>query len=149
MNTSSAKPLPLGTTPAFAGMHKWLQRGLFVCLTALVLEGAFTFPLLAIWYGWPKLSLQEICGEFEKIRFADESRECKYPYPLFAAAEGAGQKTAQDVWGVQPKPLYKKIEYRELVRRHDERLARQAVESRAEPASGTQPATAATPSPSP
>ena len=118
--------LPLGTTPPYARMHKWLQRGLFVCLTALVLEGAFTFPLLALWYGWPTLSLQEICSEFEKVRFSDESRECIYPYPLFAPAEGAGQKTARDVWGVQPKPQYKRIEFRELIKRRDERLARQA-----------------------
>jgi hypothetical protein len=116
--------LPLGTTPAFAGMHKWLQRGLMVCLTALVLEGAFTFPLLALWYGWPALSLQEICSEFEKIRFADETRVCRYPYPLFAPSEGAGQTTARDAWGVQPRPLNARLEFRELVRRRDERLAR-------------------------
>jgi hypothetical protein len=114
-------------------MHKWLQRGLFVCLTALVLEGAFTFPLLALWYGWPTLSLQEICSEFEKIRFADESRECIYPYPLFAPAEGAGQKTAQDRWGVQPRPLYKRVEYREFIKRRDERLARQSAAKQATP----------------
>ena len=125
MNNASTNNLPLGTTPAFAGMHKWLQRGLIVCLSALVLEGAFTFPLLAIWYGWPELSLQEICTEFEKIRFSDESRECIYPYPLFAPAEGAGQKTAQDVWGVQPRPQYKAIEYRELIERRNARRAAQ------------------------
>lgn len=121
--------LPLGTTPAFAGMHKWLQRGLIVCLTALVLEGAFTFPLLAIWYGWPTLSLQEICTEFERIRFSDESRECIYPYPLFGPAEGAGQSTAQDRWGVQPKPLYQPIGYRELIERRNNRASTQAVGS--------------------
>lgn len=133
MNQVPAEELPLGTTPAFAGMHKWLKRGLIVCLTALVLEGAFTFPLLALWYGWPQLSLQEICSEFEKIRFADESRECIYPYPLFGPAEGAGQKTARDEWGVQPKPLYKAIGYRELVKRRDARLARQAAASTGQP----------------
>ncbi len=127
MSKSSTETLPLGTTPAYAGMHKWLQRGLFVCLTALVLEGAFTFPLLAVWYGWPTLSLQEICTELERTRFSDDTRTCIYPYPLFGPAEGAGQKTAQDVWGVQPKPLYKKVEYREFVRRKQERLARQAA----------------------
>lgn len=128
MNNASTNNLPLGTTPAFAGMHKWLQRGLIVCLSVLVLEGAFTFPLLAIWYGWPELSLQEICTEFEKIRFSDESRECIYPYPLFAPAEGAGQKTAQDVWGVQPRPQYKAIEYRELIERRNARRAAQTEE---------------------
>ena len=127
MKNTPTNNLPLGTTPAFAGTHKWLQRGLAICLTALVLEGAFTFPLLAIWYGWPQLTLQEICTEFERVRFADETRECIYPYPLFGPAEWAGQKTAQDVWGVQPRPLYKAVEYREFVRRKEERLAREAA----------------------
>ena len=79
------------------------------------------------------LSFQEICSEFEKIRFADESRECIYPYPLFAAAEGAGQKTAQDVWGVQPKPLNKRVGYREFIQRREERRARQAAANQAVP----------------
>jgi hypothetical protein len=128
MNPSSNENLPLGTTAYYAGMHKWLQRGLFVCLTVLVLEGAFTFPLLAMWYGWPQLSLQEICSEFLKIQFADDKKECLYPYPLFGPPEGAGQTAArQDVWGIQPKPLYQRVEFREFVTRRDERLARQAA----------------------
>jgi hypothetical protein len=128
MSQLPTENLPLGTTPAFAGMHKWLQRGLFVCLTVLVLEGAFTFPLLAMWYGWPKLTLQEICSEFLKIQFADDTKECIYPYPLFGPPEGAGQTAArQDVWGVQPKPLYKRVEFGEFIIRRDERLARQAA----------------------
>ena len=134
MNDSPEQQLPMGTTPAFANMHKWLERGLFVCLTALVLEGAFTFPLLAIWYGWPQLTLQEICTEFERVRFHDDTRECIYPYPLFGPAEGAGQKTAQDAWGVQPRPQYKAVEYREFVKRKQERLARDAAATSAQPA---------------
>ena len=142
MSEISKQKLPLGTTPAFAGMHKWLQRGLIVCLVALVIEGALTFPLLAIWYGWPQLSLQEICSEFEKIRFADESRECIYPYPLFAKSEGQGQKTAQDLWGAQPRPQYQRVEFRGLVKRRDARLARQAAaaEAAAAAAPSTTPA---------
>jgi len=127
MSTSSTHSLPLGTTPPYARMHKWLQRGLFVCLTALVLEGAFTMPLLAMWYGWPTLSFQDICSELQKVRFSDDSRVCLYPYPLFGPAEGAGQKTAQDVWGIQPTPKYPRIGFRDLVRIHNERLARQAA----------------------
>ena len=136
MSEVSTDSLPLGTTPPYARMHKWLQRGLFVCLTVLVLEGALTFPLLALWYGWPTLSLQEICTEFERIRFSDETRECIYPYPLFGPAEGAGQQTARDAWGVQPRPQYKRIEFRELIKRRDERLARAAA-IRAQGAAGT------------
>jgi hypothetical protein len=128
MNTSSNEILPLGTTPAFAGMHKWLQRGLIVCLFALVLEGAFTFPLLALWYGWPTLSMQEICSEFLKIQFADDTKECIYPYPLFGPPEGRGQTAAQqDVWGVQPKPLYQRVGFGEFIKRRDARRARQAA----------------------
>jgi hypothetical protein len=128
MSQSANDDLPMGTTPYFANMHKWLTRGLLVCLTALVLEGAFTFPLLAMWYGWPQLSLQEICSEFLKIQFADDSKECLYPYPLFGPPEGRGQTEArQDVWGIQPKPLYKRVEFRDFVKRRDERLAQQGI----------------------
>jgi len=130
MSQSPSNQLPLGTTPYFANMHKWLQRALLVCLTALVLEGAFTFPLLAIWYGWPQLSLQEICSEFLKIQFADDAKECQYPYPLFGPPEGRGQTEArQDIWGIQPQPLYPRVEFRDFVKRRDERLARQKEQS--------------------
>ena len=124
---TQASDLPVGTTETYKGMHKWLQRGLFVCLWALVLEGTFTFPFLMIWYGFPTLSLQEMCSELQKVRYSDDSRECIYPYPLFAPSEAAGQKTAQDDWGVQPKPLYRRIGFRDLVKFRDERLTRQAA----------------------
>jgi hypothetical protein len=108
-------------------MHKWIQRGLLVCLCALVLEGAFTIPLLLVWFGWPTLSVQDVCSELMKVRYSDETVECKYPYPLFETAEGELAKgTAQDAWGPQPKPLYKRIGYRDLVKWHNERIARQA-----------------------
>jgi len=131
MNKTTEGELPLGTTAPFATMHKWLQRGLFVCLTCLVVEGAFTLPGILIWMGYPTLSMTEICSELEKVRFADETRECIAPYPLFATSEGRGQKTAQDDWGIQPKPLYKAIGFRDLVKYRDERLARQAAEKAA------------------
>ena len=123
----SAKRLPPGTTEPNARLHRWLQRGLFVCLTALALEGTFTFPGLLVWYGFPDLSLVEMCSELEKVRYSDDSRECVFPYPFFAPSEGGGQKTAQDRWGVQPQPGYKRIGFRELVKIRDERLARQAA----------------------
>jgi hypothetical protein len=127
MTTSSEKDLPPGTTEHNATLHKWLHRGLFVCLTALALEGTFTFPGLMIWYGFPDLSLVEMCSELAKVRYSDDSRECIFPYPLFGPAEAAGQTTAQDKWGVQPRPEYNRIGFRELVQIRDERLARQAA----------------------
>lgn len=128
--TPAEPDLPAGTTPAFAGMHKWLRRGIFICLFALVIEGAFTVPALALWYGWPTLSLTEICSELMKVRYSDDTLECEHPAPFDAPpfggqAEGAGQQTAQDEWGVQPKPDYGRIGFRELVRIHEERIARQ------------------------
>jgi hypothetical protein len=126
----ASEELPLGTTPPFARMHLWIKRGVFVCLFALVIEGAFTVPALAIWYGWPTLSFQQICSEMLKVRYSDDTMECQYPYPLFGPPEGAaGKDTAKDAWGIQPTPEWKPIGFRELVRNHDERLARQAIDS--------------------
>ncbi|MEZ0363873.1 hypothetical protein ACAG26_09260 [Mycobacterium sp. pUA109] len=132
MSISTSDELPLGTTPVFARMHKWLKRGLFVCLFGLVIEGSFTMPALAVWYGWPTLSFREICSELMKVRYSDDTAECAFPYPMGGAPfggapEAAGQHTAQDKWGVQPVPQYHRIGFRELVKIHDERLARQAA----------------------
>ena len=126
--TASSADLPLGTTPAFARMHKWLKRGLFVCLFGLVIEGALTVPVIAVWYGWPTLSLTQICSELMKVRYSDDTLECSQPYPLSGppfggAPEAAGQQTAKDQWGIQPVPRYPRVGFRELVRIHNEREA--------------------------
>jgi hypothetical protein len=134
MNASTEPRLPLGTTEAYANMHKWLQRALFVCLTALVIEATLSFPVILVWMGWPTLSLVEVCSELQKVRYSDDTRECQYPYPLFGPSEGAGQTTAQDVWGIQPTPKYRRIGFRDLVRFRDERLARQAAAAAAQKA---------------
>ena len=115
-----AQDLPPGTTPYYANMHKWIKRAVLVCLVALVVEGAFTLPFMAVYYGYPTLSMTEICSEL---------LECKHPYPMFGPPEGAeGKDTARDEWGIQPTPKYDRLGFRELVRRHEERLARQAQE---------------------
>ena len=125
MSSARTKELPSGTTELYANMHKWLGRGLFACLTALVIEGTLTVPLMAVWMGWPTLSLVEICSELEKVRFADESRECIFPYPLFGPPEAAGQTTSKDEWGPIPTNKAKvRIGYRDLVKFRDARLAR-------------------------
>jgi hypothetical protein len=128
--------LPLGTTKHWARMHTWLKRGILICLTGLVIEGAFTLPFLAIYYGYPTLGFRDICSELMKVRYNDESLECKYPYdfpgpPFSGQPEAAGINTALDQWGVQPKPAYPHIGFRELVKIHDERLAREAAKQAA------------------
>lgn len=129
--SAPAEPLPPGTSATWAGMHKWLKRGLFVCLFGLVIEGSLTVPVIAVWYGWPTLSLTEICSELLKVRYSNDALECTQPYPLSGPPfggppEAAGQHTARDDWGVQPRPRYDRIGFRELVKIHDERIARQA-----------------------
>ena len=39
-------------------------------------------------------------------------------------SEARGQTTAKDLWGIQPRPQYKRIGYRDLVKFRDERLAK-------------------------
>ena len=51
--------LPPGTTPYYARMHRYIKRAVLVCLVALVIEGAFTLPFMAVYYGYPTLSLTE------------------------------------------------------------------------------------------
>lgn len=128
--------LSLGTTKQWSRMHRWLKRGILICLTALVVEGAFTLPFILIYYGYPTLGFRDICSELMKVRYNDEALECKHPYdfpgpPFSGAPEGAGIDTALDEWGVQPKPEYPRLGFRELVQIHDERIARQAAEATA------------------
>ena len=126
----NADELPLGTPPAFARMHTIIRRVCYVLLFALVIEGALTFPLLAIWYGIPKLSPREECSELQKVMYSDETRECKtyaFPQPPFRGpTEAQHQTTAKDEWSVQPKPQYDSIEYRELVHNKEQREAKSA-----------------------
>ncbi|MGV0740601.1 hypothetical protein ABQF35_30090 [Mycobacterium syngnathidarum] len=131
---SAAEDLPVGTTKPYVRMHKWIKRFLIICLVGLVLEGSFTLPMLLVYYGYPTLSMKEICDELMKVRYSNETVECQYPVPLpgppfTGPPEAYGIDTAQDEWGVQPKPQYERIGFRELVRLRDERVARhQATE---------------------
>lgn len=132
MQNISEENLPAGTTAYFANMHKWLQRGLFVCLVVLVIEASLSLPGLLVWFGWPTLTVTEVCDELMKVRWSDDNSVCLVPHPLYGANEGAGRTTgpnatAQDDWGIQPRPQYKRIGYRDLVRFRDERLAREAA----------------------
>ncbi len=47
---------------------------------------------------------------------------------MWQLPEGAGIATAKDQWGVQPVPQYTRLGFRELVRIHDQRIARQKAE---------------------
>lgn len=123
----AAENLPPGTTPYYARMHKYIKRAVLVCLIALVIEGAFTLPFMAVYYGYPTLSLTQICSELLKVRYSDDALECKFPYPPLGPPEGAeGKDTAKDIWGVQPTPQYDRLGFRELVDRYEARQAKLA-----------------------
>jgi hypothetical protein len=126
-STADIDDLPLGTPPAFARMHRRIRRVCYVLLFALVVEGALTFPLLAIWYGFPELSPGEICSELQKVAYSDDGRECEtHPFPqppLRGPTEAEGQNTSEDDWGVQPDPGYDRVEFRELVENRRRREA--------------------------
>jgi hypothetical protein len=123
--------LPPGTTPYYARMHRWIQRAVLVCLVALVIEGGFTLPFMAVYYGYPTLSLTEICSELLKVRYSNDELECQYPYPPFGPPEGAaGKATAQDDWGIQPVVLGHRLGFRELVRIHEERIQKQQADGK-------------------
>jgi hypothetical protein len=127
-----SEELPPGTTPYYARMHKYIKRAVLVCLVALVIEGAFTLPFMAVYYGYPTLSLTQICSELLKVRYSDDALECKYPYPPLGPPEGAeGKDTARDEWGIQPTPRYDRLGFRELVDRYEARQARLAAEQSA------------------
>jgi hypothetical protein len=54
---------------------------------------------------------------------------------MFGAPEGAqAKRTAQDIWGIQPVPKYKRIGFRELVRIHQECEAHKAAQAHGAPA---------------
>jgi len=132
MKDVNEEDLPVGTTSYFANMHRWLQKGLFVCLVVLVFEASFSLPGLLIWFGWPTLTITEVCDELMKVRWSDDNAECLVPHPLYGANEGEGRTvgpnaTAQDQWGIQPRPEYKRIGWQGLLRNRDERLAREAA----------------------
>ena len=124
----TAADLPPGTTLVWAGLHKRLKWALLVCLFGLVIEGSMTVPVMAVWYGWPTLSLKEICSELMKVRYSDDTLTCQQPYPIGGPPfggppEAAGQRTAQDRWGIQPVPEYPRIGFRELVKIHEQHMA--------------------------
>ncbi len=129
MSSTSTEGLQLGTSPEYSRMHTIIRRVCYVLLFGLVIEGALTFPLLAIWYGVPTLTPAQVCDELQKVMYSDESRTCKShgldSPPLGGPAEAQGQDTARDTWRVQPTPLYPRIGFRELVKNKREREARE------------------------
>lgn len=144
-DASTQSELPLGTAPEYARMHTIIRRVCYVLLFGLVVEGALTFPLLAIWYGFPELSANQVCSELQKEMYADDTRECETPYGVFPGppvggpSEAEDQTTSQDEWGVQPVPGNDRIDFRELVDNFNARTAKANNDDTAETTTTTTP----------
>lgn len=70
-------------------------------------RGAFTLPFLAIWYGYPTLSFRDICSELMKVRYSNESLECRHPYllpgpPISGAPEARASTRPRTSGGFSP-----------------------------------------------
>ena len=117
--------------------HKRMHRVVFfvvvACLTVQVLEGAFIIPYILVHFGFPKLSIKEICDEMYIIVYKNEDRECNFPHPLFAGPEPWKYKDMTDVIGkpAPPRPHYEGFGFREVIKRREERMARKAAEAAA------------------
>lgn len=117
--------------------YKRMHRAVFIvvvaCLTVQVLEGAFIIPYILVHFGFPNLSLKEICDEMYIIVYKNEERECNFPYPLFAGPEPWKYKDMRGVIGspAPPRPHYEGFGFREVIQRREERMARKAAEAAA------------------
>ena len=132
------KKLPVGTTPETAKLHKRIQVVCIVLWVGLVLEGTIGMPLLMVWYGWPTLSMKEICDELDKHTFNDPTRECVEGAPLNSPPFGGhGEKPGGNDKGVvQPVPHNNRIGFRDLVRIHEQRVAEAKAKAEAKAGQG-------------
>jgi hypothetical protein len=114
-------------------MHSIVFFVVASCLTVQVLEGSFIVPYILVHFGYPDLTLHEICEEMYFIVYKNDERECNYPYPLFSEVEPWKYKDMRDVVGhpVPPRPHYKGFGFREVVKAREEREAKKAAEKAA------------------
>ena len=118
----------VGTNPEDETLHKVVKGFVFFCLFGLVIEGGLFIPFMVAWYGWPDLSVQEICDEMHKVIYDDPTRVCKYPYDFLDHSEPRRYAPyTKDLVGtvspVTPLPVYRRIGFRELIEIRDKRLA--------------------------
>ncbi|HEX6453198.1 MAG TPA: hypothetical protein VF060_27525 [Trebonia sp.] len=88
----------------------------YVLLSGFVIEGALTLPLTLVWYGWPTLSVQQVCNGLRQVMYSDSALNCRESYPLNSPpfggnSENAGVNTAKDKWGPQPVPEYPRVDF--------------------------------------
>lgn len=118
--------------------HKRLHNIIFIVaailLTGQVLEGSFLIPFVCVYFGYPTISLTEVCSEMGKMAYKDEDFKCAFPYPLFASVpEPWTQKNHDKVSPptTPPQEHFERLGFREVLEVRKNRLERQAAEARA------------------
>ncbi len=115
--------------------HRRLHRVVFVaaalCLVVQVIEGTLFIPFVLLYFGFPQVSLQEMCRELYNISYHDDNRECRFPYPLFFqdfTPEPARQESKEHVFGfvTPPRPRYDLPGWREMISIVEKRRAAEA-----------------------
>lgn len=110
--------------PAAENPHRRLHRAVFiaaaVCLVVQVIEGALFVPFVLVYFGFPQVSVQEMCRELYNISYQDDDRDCRFPYPLFFqdfTPEPARQESKEHVFGpvTPPRPRYDLPGWRDMV----------------------------------
>ena len=121
-------PITGQNTVANANPHRRLHNIIYgltvICLTAQVIEGALVVPYVLLYFGFPQLSVREICDEMYKIVYSDATRECEYPYPLFKyEPEPWSQPSKEALYGqvTPPAPGYDMPKFREVIERREKR----------------------------
>lgn len=129
-NASASKKSTKNANNPHKKMHSIIFFVVASCLTVQVLEGSFIVPYILVHFGYPDLSLKEICDEMYFIVYKDDERECNYPYPLFSEVEPWKYKDMRDVVGypAPPRPHYKGFGFREVIKSKEEREARKALQ---------------------
>jgi len=112
--------------------HRVLHKVTFIAcaifLAVQVIEGALMIPLILVYFGYPQVSMQEICSELYKIAYDDADRRCEYPYPLFfqdPTPEPDHYRSQSQVFGpvIPPRTHYKVPGWREMVTIVEQRKA--------------------------
>lgn len=118
--------------------HRRLHNTIFaiavVLLTGQVLEGALLIPFVAVYFGWPTLTLTEVCSEMVKMAYADEDRYCEFPVPLFQSVpEPWLQKNVDHIFppATPPRPNFERLGFREVLEVRERRMQRKAAEAEA------------------
>ncbi len=119
---------PINSQPTAANpyqrLHNFIYGLTIICLIAQVLEGTLVVPYVLLYFGFPQLSVSEICDEMYKIVYDDETRTCEYPYPLFSyEPEPWSQANKENKYGyvTPPAPNYDMPKFREVIERRDKR----------------------------